>query len=72
VNDHGGINGHPVQVIVENDQYNASLALQAAKDLIQNKHAIAILDNSFVDQAFESYVDAQKVPVIPTTQSALS
>jgi branched-chain amino acid transport system substrate-binding protein len=71
VNAHGGINGHPVQVIVEDSQYNASVTLQDAEELIQDKHAIAILDNTYVDAAFEKYVDAAKVPVIPTALSTL-
>jgi branched-chain amino acid transport system substrate-binding protein len=68
VNAHGGIAGHPVQVVVENDGDSAATALQDAQDLIQNKHAIAIGDASFTDTAFEKYVDSAKVPVISLTQ----
>jgi branched-chain amino acid transport system substrate-binding protein len=68
VNAHGGIAGHPVQVIVEDDADNAAKALQDAQDLIQNKHAIAIGDASLTDTAFEKYVDSAKVPVISIDQ----
>ena len=64
VNAHGGIAGHPVQVIVEDDADNAAKALQAAQDLVQNKHAIAIGDSSLTNSAFEKYLDTAKVPVI--------
>jgi len=72
VNAHGGIAGHPVQVIVENDADNAATALQDAQDLIQNKHAIAIGDSSLTNSAFEKYVDAAKVPVISLNEGDAS
>lgn len=64
VNAHGGIGGAPVKVIVKNDEYNAATALQDAQELIQNDHAVAIGDASFVATAFQKYVDDAKVPVI--------
>jgi branched-chain amino acid transport system substrate-binding protein len=64
VNSHGGINGHPVNVIVDNDQDNASLALQDAQSLVQTQHAVAIGDASFVDTAFEKYLDSKDIPVL--------
>ena len=72
VNAHGGIAGHPVQVIVEDDADNAAKALQAAQDLIENKHAIAIGDSSLSNAAFEKYVDSAKVPVISLNQGDAS
>jgi branched-chain amino acid transport system substrate-binding protein len=72
VNAHGGIAGHPVQVIVEDDADNAAKALQAAQDLIQNKHAIAIGDSSLSNAAFEKYVDSAKVPVISLNEGDAS
>jgi branched-chain amino acid transport system substrate-binding protein len=72
VNSHGGIAGHPVQVIVEDDADNAAKALQDAQDLIQNKHAIAIGDSSLSNAAFEKYVDSAKVPVISLNEGDAS
>lgn len=64
INDHGGIAGHPVSVVVKQDGGNAATALQAAQDLIQNDHAIAIGDASFAASGFQKYVDGANVPVI--------
>jgi branched-chain amino acid transport system substrate-binding protein len=64
VNSHGGVGGHPVQVIVEDDGDNPATALQDFIDLVQNKHVIAIGDDSYVDQAFEKAADTAKIPVI--------
>jgi branched-chain amino acid transport system substrate-binding protein len=64
VNAHGGINGHRVDVIVEDDAGNAATGLQDAQTLIKTDHAIAIGDNSYDDAAFQKYVDGAKVPVI--------
>jgi branched-chain amino acid transport system substrate-binding protein len=72
VNSHGGIAGHSVSVIVEDDADNAATALQDATDLIQNKHAIAIGDSSLSNAAFEKYVDSAKVPVISLNQGDAS
>jgi branched-chain amino acid transport system substrate-binding protein len=72
VNAHGGIAGHSVQVIVEDDADSAAKALQDAQDLIQNKHAIAIGDSSLANAAFEKYVDAAKVPVISLNEGDAS
>jgi branched-chain amino acid transport system substrate-binding protein len=72
VNSHGGIAGHSVQVIVEDDADNAATALQDAQDLIQNKHAIAIGDSSLSNAAFEKYVDSAKVPVISLNEGDAS
>jgi branched-chain amino acid transport system substrate-binding protein len=72
VNSHGGIAGHPVSVIVEDDADNAATALQDAQDLIQNKHAIAIGDSSLSNAAFEKYVDSAKVPVISLNEGDAS
>jgi branched-chain amino acid transport system substrate-binding protein len=72
VNSHGGIAGHSVQVIVEDDADNAATALQDAQDLVQNKHAIAIGDSSLSNAAFEKYVDSAKVPVISLNEGDAS
>lgn len=64
VNAHGGLGGHPVNVIVKDDANNAATALQDAQELIQNDHAVAIGDASFTATSFEKYVDSANVPVI--------
>jgi branched-chain amino acid transport system substrate-binding protein len=64
VNAAGGLNGHPVKVIVEDDGGDAARALEAAKQLVAD-HVIAIVgETSTADQSFASYVAAQGIPVI--------
>jgi branched-chain amino acid transport system substrate-binding protein len=72
INAHGGIGGHPVSVIVKDDNNNAATALQDAQELIENDHAVAIGDASFTATSFEKYVDSAKVPVISLGGAAAS
>ncbi len=52
VNANGGINGRPVEYLVENDQWNPELAAQAASKLITDKGVVAMVGNgSFVEMA---------------------
>ncbi|MCA8869055.1 MAG: ABC transporter substrate-binding protein [Rhodobacteraceae bacterium] len=52
VNANGGINGRPIEYLVENDQWNPELAAQAAAKLIDDKKVVAIVGNgSFVEMA---------------------
>jgi len=70
-NSHGGINGHPVALSYYNDQTNPALAVSAAQSLI-NDHVLAVMDASFVNNAFEKQVDAAKIPVISLDGSGQS
>lgn len=63
-NSHGGINGHPVNVIYKDDGTNPATALQDVQSMVQSSHILALMDNSLVDSAFESYIDRAKVPVL--------
>jgi branched-chain amino acid transport system substrate-binding protein len=66
VNAKGGINGHPIQVIVKDDQDNAALSVASVKELISVDHVVALVGNheSGLDATWASYADAQKVPVV--------
>jgi branched-chain amino acid transport system substrate-binding protein len=65
-NAHGGINGHPVQLIVKDDAAVPAKSLTAAKDLIENDHVVAIvgLNESGLEDAWAPYAASKKVPVI--------
>jgi branched-chain amino acid transport system substrate-binding protein len=65
-NAHGGINGHPVQVIVKDDASVPAKSLAAAKELIQNDHVVAIVgqNESGLEDVWAPYAASQKVPVI--------
>ena len=72
VNANGGVAGHPVNVIIEDDNGSATKALAAAKDLVENKHAIAIVGQheAGLESSWASYVASKKVPVIGGNSSA--
>jgi branched-chain amino acid transport system substrate-binding protein len=61
----GGVNGHPVKVIVLDDGGNATTSAQDAKQLVESDHVVAIVSEmSLVDASWASYVQQRAVPVI--------
>ena len=65
VNANGGINGHPVNVIVKDDAQNPATSLQDAKELVTQDHIVAMVgEESFVDSAWASYIAGAGVPVV--------
>jgi branched-chain amino acid transport system substrate-binding protein len=65
-NAHGGLNGHPVKIVVKDDANNVSTSLRAVETMITSDHVVAIaaVPASGTDNAWANYVKAQKVPVI--------
>ncbi|WP_338180022.1 ABC transporter substrate-binding protein [Jatrophihabitans sp.] len=64
-NANGGLNGHPVKLLIKDDAGNPTTGLAAARDLIQNEHVIAIVsDTSSVDTAWETVPAQAGVPVV--------
>lgn len=65
VNDNGGINGHPVKMIVKDDAGNPTTSLQAAKELVEQDHVVAIVGEvSLADESWADYVQGKGVPVV--------
>jgi len=65
VNANGGINGHPLKLIVKDDAGDPAKALQAVKELVEKDHVIAIVgDTSNVDVSWASYVEEKGIPVV--------
>jgi len=66
VNAQGGIHGHPVQVIVKDDQADAAKSVAMVKDLVENDHVVALVGNheSGLDAAWAKYIDSKNVPVV--------
>jgi len=61
----GGINGHPVQAVILDDQNNPSTALSNAQQLVQQDHVKVIFDLSDnLESSFAKVVDTAKVPVL--------
>src|ERR1700758_2584870 len=68
----GGINGHPVQAVILDDQNNPSTALSNAQQLVQQDHVKVIFDLSDnLESSFAKVVDTAKVPVLGQSESAV-
>jgi branched-chain amino acid transport system substrate-binding protein len=66
----GGINGHPIQAIILDDQNSPSTALTNAQQLVQQDHVMVIFDLSDnLESAFAKVVDTAKVPVLGQSES---
>lgn len=63
VNVSGGIDGHQIQLVAEDDGGTPGTALSDAQTLISD-HVVAIADMSIVDTAWASAVQAAKIPVV--------
>lgn len=65
VNDHGGINGHPVKLIVEDDGGEPAKSLRAVKKLVEQDKVMAIVGEvSVQDATWADYVTKKGVPVV--------
>lgn len=65
VNAHGGINGHPVQLITKDDQSNPTVALATIKQLVATKNLLALVGNvSVTETIWEPVAKAAGVPVV--------
>jgi len=64
-NEQGGINGHPVKVIVEDDQTNATKAKQLVRKLVEQDKVQALVGSvSLSDVTWQDYAVAKGIPVI--------
>jgi branched-chain amino acid transport system substrate-binding protein len=70
VNANGGINGHKVSIIYKDDSFNPGTSLTEVKTMIEQDHAVAIVDGSDVDASWADYVKQQNVPVIGAASSS--
>jgi len=65
LNADGGINGHPVKIIVKDDAGDPAKGLQAAKELVEGEGVVAIVGTvSVTTQAWADYVSEKGVPVV--------
>jgi branched-chain amino acid transport system substrate-binding protein len=73
VNAAGGIDGHQVQLYLEDDAGNPSTSLVEVKTLVQQDHVVAIVgEESISAQPWASYAAAHGVPVIGGNSAELS
>ena len=65
VNAAGGINGHPVSLIVKDDAGDPATALQDVKELVEQDKVMAIVgETSLADSTWASYVAGKGIPVV--------
>jgi branched-chain amino acid transport system substrate-binding protein len=65
VNSHGGINGHPVQLVVKDDQGNPSVALGEVRAFAAEQNLIALVGNiSSVETSWAPVAEAEGIPVV--------
>jgi branched-chain amino acid transport system substrate-binding protein len=63
-NAHGGLNGHPIDVILKDDAANPGTALTDVQEMVSQNHITVLIDDSEADTAFSTFVDQQHIPVI--------
>ncbi len=66
-NAHGGINGHHVKVISEDDQGNPSVGDQVAQELVNQDHVLAVIDDNSNVSATGPILQQAGVPLIGST-----
>jgi branched-chain amino acid transport system substrate-binding protein len=64
VNAKGGLQGHPVNLIIKDDGYNPTTSLSQVESMVTADHIVALIDNSDVDTSWYKYIEQNKVPVI--------
>src|ERR1700733_2060718 len=66
VNAHGGINGHPVKLIVEDNKGDQAQAVSMVKQLVQQDHVVAFVSNQdgSLNAGYASSLDQKKIPVV--------
>jgi branched-chain amino acid transport system substrate-binding protein len=66
VNDTGGLNGHPVKMLVADAAGDPSRALSIVRDMVENKGVVAFMGNLWVLSASgaRSYLEQKRIPAI--------
>jgi branched-chain amino acid transport system substrate-binding protein len=66
VNEHGGLSGHPMQVVTGDAGGDPARALSLVRDMVENKGVVALMGNLWVFSANgpRQYLEEHKVPVI--------
>lgn len=71
-NAHGGINGHPVQVDIMNDQNTPATAIANVHQLVQQDHVVAILDvGDDLESNYATFLQQNNVPLIGDAETPL-
>src|SRR5260370_40735347 len=63
VNAQGGVNGHQVDLVIENDSASAGTSISEVERLINQDHVVAIGQISDVDSSWASYASQAHVSI---------
>ena len=66
VNAHGGINGHPVKLIIKDNKNDQALAVSLVKELVEEDHVIAFVSNQDgnLNSGYADYLEEKGIPVL--------
>jgi branched-chain amino acid transport system substrate-binding protein len=66
MNDHGGLDGHPVQLVTADAGGDPARALSLVRDMVETKGAVAFVGNAWVFSGYgpREYLETHKIPVI--------
>lgn len=72
VNAAGGINGHPVEIVVQDDKNDPAASAQALRTLVESDHVVAIAGVAAqgTDSTWDSYTKANNIPIVGGLQGA--
>jgi branched-chain amino acid transport system substrate-binding protein len=71
-NAHGGINGHPIQLIADREPNNPGVALSDVQSMV-GKGIVALVEDDTNDgNAWISYIEKQNIPVFSATSPSLT
>ena len=60
----GGIDGHPLKLVAEDDQSSPASDNTAAEDLVTNKHAMVVINYSPFAFGSDKFLQQQGIPVV--------
>jgi branched-chain amino acid transport system substrate-binding protein len=64
VNGAGGLQGHPIEIVIKDDGNDPAKSLTAVKELVEKDHVVAISSWSGVDFSWADYVQKMHVPIV--------
>jgi branched-chain amino acid transport system substrate-binding protein len=66
INDSGGLDGHPIRMIVGDAGGDPARALSLARDMVENKGAVAFMGTLMVFSGYgpRDYLEERKIPII--------
>jgi branched-chain amino acid transport system substrate-binding protein len=70
VNANGGVNGHPVQLVVDDDLSNPGTSVTDAQSLV-SQHVLALFDISNFDAQWSAMAAQNHVPIIPMNSTTV-